>query len=238
MSLWGMNDGSTLTGTLTWTNASNAVSASSGAFTSEVKVGDVIEGADGLLYRVTTITDDDNLTVDRNYEGSTDGTDATATVITYPRHLKITQDDGTGHTISSLSVFGISNSEIGVTDKVIHIAIQDGGTGYNSATDTITVTGGGGTSQATATFANNGTGVITSVTVTGAGDGYTSVPSVAVSGGTGATLVPVLAGGITHNGWAKAQFGSGQKAGTVKWETLVAASSITGDTEDTVTPDS
>lgn len=239
MSLWGMNEGSNLTGDGDFTSGANTFTSNNPAtvWDSELNVGDCVIGADGKYYRITAQTANGAATLDRNYEGSS-AADQTVVRVQLPRDIKITQDDGTGHTISSLGVYGIANSEIGVTDKVIHIAVGDGGTGYDSGTDSITVSGGGGTSQATATFANNGTGVITSVTVTGNGDGYTSVPSVAVSGGTGASLTAVLAGGITHGGWVKATFPSGEKAGTVKWETLVAASSITGDSEDIVTPDS
>ena len=41
-----------------------------------------------------------------------------------------------------------------------------------------------------------------------------------------------------HIGWVKKTIGTGGRAGRVNYETLVAASSITGDAEDLVTPDS
>ena len=53
MSLWSMNDGSALSGTHTYTNASAIVQAnSSGAYKTEVKIGDVITTAGGEKVRV------------------------------------------------------------------------------------------------------------------------------------------------------------------------------------------
>ena len=43
---------------------------------------------------------------------------------------------------------------------------------------------------------------------------------------------------IAHVGWVKKTIGTGGRAGRVFYETLVAASSISGDSEDLVTPDS
>ena len=43
---------------------------------------------------------------------------------------------------------------------------------------------------------------------------------------------------IAHVGWVKKTIGTGNRAGRVFYETLVAASSITGDAEDLATPDS
>ena len=43
---------------------------------------------------------------------------------------------------------------------------------------------------------------------------------------------------IAHVGWVKRTVGTGGRAGRVHYETLVAASSITGDSEDLITPDS
>ena len=41
-----------------------------------------------------------------------------------------------------------------------------------------------------------------------------------------------------HIGWVKKTIGTGGRAGRVQYETLDAASSITGDAEDLATPDS
>ena len=40
-----------------------------------------------------------------------------------------------------------------------------------------------------------------------------------------------------HVGWVKRTVGTGGRAGRVHYETLVAASSITGDAEDIITPE-
>lgn len=61
-----------VTGTVTFTNGSAAVSATSGAFTTELAVGDNIyldgEYSDGV--RILSITDDDNLVLESNYLGT------------------------------------------------------------------------------------------------------------------------------------------------------------------------
>ena len=57
MSLWSMNDGSSLSGTHTYTNGSAIVQAnSSGAYKTEVKIGDVITTAGGEKVRVKNLT--------------------------------------------------------------------------------------------------------------------------------------------------------------------------------------
>jgi len=50
--------------------------------------------------------------------------------------------------------------------------------------------------------------------------------------------VTVGASEVAHVGWVKKTIGTGGRAGRVFYETLVAASSITGDSEDLATPDS
>ena len=47
-----MNDGSALTGTMTFTNGNAAVSGSGTNFDPEVKVGDIIISAGGVKHRV------------------------------------------------------------------------------------------------------------------------------------------------------------------------------------------
>ena len=76
MSLWGMNDGATLTGKSTWTNddatlADGASGTNATYVTDGVEVGDCLVGFDDLLYRVVTVTSETALEVDRVYEGST-----------------------------------------------------------------------------------------------------------------------------------------------------------------------
>ena len=56
-------------------------------------------------------------------------------------------------------------------------------------------------------------------------------------GGSGAGLGRVRDMKGAHSGWVKRTIGTGGRAGRVHYETLVAASSITGDGEDLATPD-
>ena len=72
MSLWSMNDGSALTGTMTFTNGNASVSGSGTNFDPEVKVGDVIISAGGVKSRVKSITNDTTLTLTANFTGSTE----------------------------------------------------------------------------------------------------------------------------------------------------------------------
>jgi len=115
MSLWGMNDGATLTGKSTWTNddatlADGASGTNSTYVTDGVEVGDCLVGTDGLLYRVVTVTSETALEVDRVYEGSTSA-NQDITRMKLPRHIKITNDDGTGMTLQDLGIFGITDAE-------------------------------------------------------------------------------------------------------------------------------
>ncbi len=115
MSLWGMNDGATITGKHTWTNDDATLAdGSSGTnatyVTDGVEVGDCLVGSDSLLYRVVTVTSETALEVDRVYEGSTSA-NQDITRMKLPRHLKITNDDGTGMTLQDFGIFGITDAE-------------------------------------------------------------------------------------------------------------------------------
>ena len=155
MSLWGMSDGATLTGKSTWTSGDATLAGGSPAATYStdgVEVGDVLVGADSKLYRVISIASETSLEVDRNYEGGT-SSNQDVTKIELPRNVKITKDDGTGHTIASLGIFGIADAEaVAGGDDVVSIAVNNntnsanpagnttsGGAGYTSA-PTVTVT--------------------------------------------------------------------------------------------------
>ena len=115
MSMWGMNDGAAITGKHTWTNDDATLAdGSSGTnatyVTDGVEAGDVLVGFDDLLYRVVSVTSETALEVDRVYEGST-AANKDVTRMKLPRHIKITKDDGTGHTLQSLGIFGITDAE-------------------------------------------------------------------------------------------------------------------------------
>ena len=115
MSSWGMNDGAALTGAAKFTNgAATFIDGASGSNTTFVtdglQVGDCVIGADGLLYRIIAVASNTAATLDRNYEGST-ADNQTVIRTKLPRHLKITNDDGTGMSLQDLGVFGVSGAE-------------------------------------------------------------------------------------------------------------------------------
>ena len=108
MSLWGMDEGSALTGDgdFTGSPAANTFTSNNPAtvWDNELEAGDCIVGPDSKLYRITAVTSNTAATLDRNYEGGTNETDQTVTKIELPRNIKITKDDGTGHTLQTLGV--------------------------------------------------------------------------------------------------------------------------------------
>ena len=116
MSLWGMNDGANLTGKSKFTNGANTfIDGTSGPnttyLTDGLEAGDVVIGADSKLYRITAVTSETAATLDRNYEGSTTPAHAATLRMKLPRNIKITKDDGTGHTLQTLGIFGITKGE-------------------------------------------------------------------------------------------------------------------------------
>ena len=142
MSSWGMDDGSTLTGDgdFTGSPAANTFTSNnpSTVWDNELEVGDCIVGADGLLYRITAVTSNTAATFDRNYEGA-NATDQSVTKIELPRHIKITNDDGTGKTLQDLGIFGITKGEADAgVDNLSAIATVLKGSCHQSA-PTITV---------------------------------------------------------------------------------------------------
>ena len=155
MSLWGMSDGATLTGKSTWTSGDATLAGGSPAATYStdgVEVGDVLVGADSKLYRVISIASETSLEVDRNYEGGT-SSNQDVTKIELPRNVKITKDDGTGHTIASLGIFGIADAEaVAGGDDVVSIAVNNNTNSANPAGNT-TQGGAGYTSAPTVTVA-------------------------------------------------------------------------------------
>lgn len=156
MSSWGMNDGAALSGAAKFTNGANTfIDGASGSnttfVTDKLQAGDVVVGADGLLYRVTAVTSETAATLDRNYSGTT-ADNQTVTRVKLPRHIKVTKDDGTGHSLATLGIFGFSGAEaMAGGDDVVAIAnkkntysgagqdTDEGGAGYTSA-PTVTVT--------------------------------------------------------------------------------------------------
>jgi hypothetical protein len=79
------------------------------------------------------------------------------------------------------------------------------------------------------------------ITAVGTGSSHTLIgqtPTATATLGMGTPGVTVGESEGFHIGWVKKTIGIGGRAGRVQYETLVAASSITGDAEDLATPDS
>ena len=138
MSLWSMNDGSSLSGTHTFTNGSAIVQANaSGAYKSEVKIGDVLTTAGGEKVRVK------NLTPPR--------TVATSDVNASNERITITAHGYTANTPLTYSAEG-GTAIAGITDGSIVFVktVHDANTIDVSATEggsVINITGTGNNSQ-------------------------------------------------------------------------------------------
>jgi hypothetical protein len=84
-------------------------------------------------------------------------------------------------------------------------------------------------------------GTAIDLTAVGVGTSHTLIgttPTATATLGMGSPGTTVGASEVGHIGWVKKTIGTGGRAGRVHYETLVAASSITGDAEDLATPDS
>ena len=138
MSLWSMNDGSSLSGTHTFTNGSAIVQANaSGVYKTEVKVGDVITTAGGEKVRVK------NLTPPR--------TVATSSVNASNERITITAHGYTANTPLTYSAEG-GTAIAGLTDgQIVFVkTVHDANTIDVSATEggsVIDLTGTGNNSQ-------------------------------------------------------------------------------------------
>ena len=138
MSLWSMNDGSSLSGTHTFTNGSAIVQANaSGAYKSEVKIGDVLTTAGGEKVRVK------NLTPPR--------TVATSSVNASNERITITAHGYTANTPLTYSAEG-GTAIAGLTDgQIVFVkTVHDANTIDVSATEggsVIDLTGTGNNSQ-------------------------------------------------------------------------------------------
>ena len=204
-----MDDGSTLTGDgdFTGSPAANTFTSNnpSTVWDNELEVGDCIVGADGLLYRITAVTSNTAATFDRNYEGA-NATDQSVTKIELPRHIKITNDDGTGKTLQDLGIFGITKGEADAgVDNLSAIGTVLKGSCHQSA-PTITVaapptntiaTAKVNTTDNTIEIANHGFRTGTQLTYNdGTGSAITNI----TVDGTGAGTVFVIAKETTDSG--------------------------------------
>ena len=137
-----MNDGSALTGTMTFTNGNAAVSGSGTNFDPEVKVGDIIISAGGVKHRVKVVTSDTALTLTENFSGSTENGVA-ATVTRPPLNfasaaphidnnvLGITSGESLGG-VDNITSIGVGNTTLGTYERI-------GGNTYHTSAPTVTI---------------------------------------------------------------------------------------------------
>ena len=137
-----MNDGSALTGTMTFTNGNAAVSGSGTNFDPEVKVGDIIISAGGVKSRVKAVTSDTALTLTENFSGSTENGVA-ATVTRPPLNfasaaphidnnvLGITSGESLGG-VDNITSIGVGNTTLGTYERI-------GGNTYHTSAPTVTI---------------------------------------------------------------------------------------------------
>lgn len=106
MALWGNRDSFSITGTVEFTEDSDAVVGTSTAFTTELDVGDVIISSGGDKFKVVAITDDENLTISPAWTDST-ASGETITGQDAPKYLA-----ASGATIQAVDkVFGVDTAE-------------------------------------------------------------------------------------------------------------------------------
>ena len=121
---------------------------------------------------------------------------------------------------------GGGTAVVGLTDATLYYMIKSGTSNRMSLATT--------KGRATA-------GTKIDLTAVGVGSSHTLIeqtPTATATLGMGTPGTTVGGREITHVGWVKKTIGTGGRAGRVFYETLVAASSITGDAEDLATPDS
>ena len=180
-----MNDGSALTGTMTFTNGNAAVSGSGTNYDPEVKVGDIIISAGGVKHRVKAVTSDTALTLTENFSGSTENGVA-ATVTRPPLNfasaaphidnnvLGITSGESLGG-VDNITSIGVGNTTLGTYERIggntyhtsaptVTIAAPTARTitqaNINETTDVFTVTGHNMRTGTKLTYTSNGTNIV------------------------------------------------------------------------------
>ena len=180
-----MNDGSALTGTMTFTNGNATVSGSGTNYDPEVKVGDIIISAGGVKHRVKAVTSDTALTLTENFSGSTENGVA-ATVTRPPLNfasaaphidnnvLGITSGESLGG-VDNITSIGVGNTTLGTYERIggntyhtsaptVTIAAPTARTitqaNINETTDVFTVTGHNMRTGTKLTYTSNGTNIV------------------------------------------------------------------------------
>ena len=175
MSSWSMNDGSALTGTMTFTNGNATVSGSGTNFDPEVAIGDIIISAGGVKHRVKNVSSDTSLTLTENFSGSTENGVA-ATVTRPPLNFASSAPH------IDTNILGITSGEsLAGVDNVTSIAVNEDGARYvqaptitvaaptartitqaniNETTNVFTVTGHNMRTGTKLTYTSNGTNIV------------------------------------------------------------------------------
>ena len=110
MALWGTRDTFSVTGTVTATQNSTAVVGSGTDFLTELQAGDALY-ITGVKYKITSITDGENLTIQPAYAGTT-GSGKSCTGQDAPKYL--TARDGTVQ--GQDAVYGVDQTEAQAND--------------------------------------------------------------------------------------------------------------------------
>jgi hypothetical protein len=142
--------------------------------------------------------------------------------------------------------FVVASAFYGVIASGDPVTYADGGgtavVGLTDATGYYLIKSGTSNRVGLATTKNRAiAGTAIDMTAVGVGTSHTLIgqtPTATATLGMGTPQATVGASEVTHIGWVKKTIGTGGRAGRVFYETLVAASSITGDAEDLATPDS
>ena len=222
MSMWGMNDGTALSGAAKFTNgAATFIDGANGSNTTFVtnglEPGDCVIGADGLLYRITAVASETAATLDRDYEGST-ANNQTVLRVKLPRHIKITNDDGTGMTLQALGIFGVSKAEADAgVDNLGAVAEVLTGTCHRTV-PAVTVA-----APPTNTIATSSVNT-TDNTITVANHGFRTGTKLNYLNGTGSNIT-----GLTETAWyviAKETTDSGSTFGDLTNNTFAVGSSL------------
>lgn len=164
------------------TNVIPAVSTSVGAT--------IVDAAWGPVMEVTTIDSENVLARQFGRPNASNATSwfTAANFLSYSNNLLVVRTD------TNLQ----RNAVTELTGSITAINITAGGSGFTTATVTISAPQTAGGIQATATATVSG-GAVTSITITNPGSGYTSA-TVTITGGTGATATAVVTqGGVKIN---------------------------------------
>ena len=177
-----MNDGSALTGTMTFTNGNAAVSGSGTNFDPEVKVGDIIISAGGSNIE-KSVTSDTALTLTENFSGSTEngvayGYKTTTEFCICTPHidnnvLGITSGESLGG-VDNITSIGVGNTTLGTYERIggntyhtstptvtmLHQHKNNYSTNINETTNVFTVTGHNMRTGTKLTYTSNGTNIV------------------------------------------------------------------------------